>query len=448
LPSEVDVHAASITSPNDASPIGAAEFAALMARFEPFETRPRLAVAVSGGADSMALVLLARDWVAARGGGLTALTVDHRLRQAAAAEATQVGRWLAERGIAHGILVREDGDRAGGVQAAARQARYRLLEGWCRQAGVLHLLLGHHREDQAETLLLRLARGSGLDGLAGMASLAEHAVCRLLRPLLGIPRARLTTTLQAAGQGWIDDPSNRDAAYARVRIRDAAAALGDVGLGAERLAATAARLGRARAALEHGVSALLARAAMVHPAGFVRLDPAPLLAAAEETGLRALASVLAMVGGEAYPPRLERLERLYGELAAGLPGGGRTLAGCRILLRRGGILVCREPAAMARPVVAPPGTTVAWDNRFRLFLPPDAPSGLVLGALGEGAEMGPLALPAAVRAGLPALGDEKSVVCVPALGYVRGGVAASWLRSTTLLFRPTRPLSGAGFTVV
>jgi tRNA(Ile)-lysidine synthase len=442
------LHAVSPSSTSNPTPIGAAEFAALMAGFEPFEARPRLAVAVSGGADSMALVLLARDWAEARGGGLTALTVDHRLRPAAAAEAAQVGRWLAERGIVHRILAREDDHGPGGVQAAAREARYRLLEDWCRKAGVLHLLVGHHREDQAETLLLRLARGSGLDGLAGMAALVEHVACRLLRPMLGVARARLSVTLQAAGQGWIDDPSNRDTAYARVRIRQAEARLAEIGLGAERLAATAARLGRTRAALEHGVGALLAQAAMIHPAGFVRLDPRPLLAAPEQTGLRALAAVLAMVGGEAYPPRFERLERLYGELVQSLPGGGRTLGGCRILMRRGAILICREPAAMAPPVAAPPGATVAWDNRFGLFLPPDAPPGLVLGALGGVAVPGNLALPAAVRAGLPALGDEKSVVCVPALGYVRGGVAAGWLRSTTLLFRPTRPLSGAGFTVV
>jgi tRNA(Ile)-lysidine synthase len=155
-----------------------------------------------------------------------------------------------------------------------------------------------------------------------------------------------------------------------------------------------------------------------------------------------------MVGAKAYPPRLERLERLYGDLTRRLPGGGRTLGGCRILMRRGGILVCREPAAMAPPVAARPGMTVVWDNRFRLFLPPDAPSGLVLGALSGPAVAGPVALPAAVCAGLPRLGDAQSVVCVPALGYVRAGAAAGWLRSMTLRFRPTRPATGAGFTVV
>lgn len=430
-----------------AAPLGAAEFARLMAPFEPFEARPRLAVAVSGGADSMALTLLAHGWAEAWGGSIIALTVDHRLREGAAAEAAQVRQWLAQRGIAHHILVRDESLPRHNLQAAARAARYRLLEGWCGSEGVLHLLVAHHREDQAETLLLRLARGSGLDGLAGMAGLAEHAPCRVLRPLLGVARQRLVATLKAAGQGWIEDPSNRNPAYARVRLRAGEAARDAAGLGAQQLAATAARLARARSALERDVAALLAEAAMLHPAGFVRLDPSPLLAAPEEVGLRALAGVLALVGGASYPPRLERLERLYRQVSAGL-GSGRTLGGCRILPRRGGLLICREPAAMAPPVAACPGGIVAWDGRFRLQLPSSAPPGLRLGALGGAAVAAAKPLPAAVRAGLPALSDEKSVVAVPALGYVRGGFDAGWLAPRGLLFRPVRALSGAGFTVV
>ncbi len=427
--------------------LGAAEFAALMARLGPFEHRPRLAVAVSGGADSMALTVLATEWAAAVGGTLTALTVDHRLRPAAAEEAAQVAAWLGARGIAHAILRREGPPPARSLQAAARGARYRLLEAWCAGAGVLHLLVAHNREDQAETLLLRLARGSGLDGLAGMAPVAEHAGCRLLRPLLDVPRARLTATLRAAGQGWIEDPSNLDPAYLRVRLRQAQALLADAGLRSQRLAATAARLGRARAALEAGVAALLAQAALIHPAGFVRLDPVLLRAAPEEIGLRALAAVLALVGGAAYPPRLERLERLYRELPAAT-GGGRTLGGCRILPQGGGLLVCREPAAVAPPVPALRGGEIHWDGRFSLYTPPSAPDGLSLGALGTARlDAAPL-LPAAVRAGLAALSDDRSVAAVPALGYVREGFDGRWLAAARLSFRPSRPLSGPGFTVV
>jgi tRNA(Ile)-lysidine synthase len=428
-------------------PVSAAEFASLMAPLGPFEPSPRLAVAVSGGADSMALTLLAHGWAEARSGAIVALTVDHRLRPAAPREAARVGAWLQRRGIVHRILVREGALPEHSVQAGARAARYRLLHGWCGVEGVLHLLVAHHREDQAETLLLRMARGSGLNGLAGMAEIVDDAHCRRLRPLLGIGRQRLTATLKALGQDWIEDPSNQDTAHARVRMRHAERALAELGLDAERVAGTAWRLGRARAALEGAVATLLSRAAFIHPAGFARLDLESLQRAPQEVALRALSGVLASVGGGEYPPRLQRLERLFGELPQGL-GGGRTLGGCRILPRGGSFLVCRELSAVAPPIAATPGAMTAWDGRFRLHLPAGAPDGLTLGALGGASVDARAVVPAAARGSLPALHDERSVVAVPALGYRRAPADAPWIDATTLLFRPTRPLSGAGFTVV
>jgi len=164
--------AASASVPG-AAPLDASGFARLMASLGPFESAPRIAVAVSGGADSLALALLAADWAAAQGGKAVALTVDHGLRPEAAAEARQVRRWLADCGISHFILAWR-GPRSGAdVQAAARAARYRLMGEWCARRGILHLLLAHHRDDQAETVLLRLARGSGLEGLAAMAPVSE-----------------------------------------------------------------------------------------------------------------------------------------------------------------------------------------------------------------------------------------------------------------------------------
>jgi tRNA(Ile)-lysidine synthase len=427
------------------APLQAADFAALIGAFAPFEPAPRLAVAVSGGADSMALTLLAQAWAEAHGGAVAALTVDHGLRPEAAAEAAQVGTWLAARGIEHRILTWHGPRPAHGIQAAAREARYRLLEEWCAEAGVLHLLLAHHREDQAETVLLRLARGSGLDGLAGMSATVERPACRVLRPLLPVPRARLVATLQAAGQGWIEDLSNHDRRFARARLRQRMAPLAEAGVAVEQLAAAAARLGRARAALEAEVAVLLARCAAVHPAGFARFDAAALAAAPAEVGLRALAALLLVVGGATYAPRGVRLERLHRRLHEGL-GGGTTLGGCRILPRRGGVLVCREPAAMAAPVAAPAGSTVTWDGRFRLRLLAGAPAGLNLGASGAaGPEIETGRLPPPVRAVMPVLRDDKRDVKVsPVLGYGRSGLASAGI----LLFRPRRPLTGAGFTVV
>jgi tRNA(Ile)-lysidine synthase len=430
-----------------AAPLDAAEFAALMARFAPFEVQPDLAVAVSGGADSMALALLADGWARARGGAVTALTVDHRLRPDSAAEAAQVAAWLGARGIAHRILVRDGPPPAGDVQAAARSARYRLLEGWCERAQIVHLLTAHHREDQAETLLLRLARGSGLDGLAGISAVTEHAACRVLRPLLPVARARLAATLAARGQAWLDDPSNRDPTYARARLRRSAALLAGEGLTPERLADTAARLGRARAALESEVAVLLARAVWLSPAGLAWLDAAGLVAAADETALRALAAVLACIAGAPYPPRLDGVERLLAEIRGGLERG-RTLGGCLVMPRRGSVLVCREPEAVAPPVAAAPGGSLSWDGRFALRLPATAPAGLTLGALGrDRIGMCVLGVPGAARPTLPALRDREGVVAVPQLGFFRDAAAARGLAGGSLRFRPSRPLIQAGFAV-
>jgi len=253
-----------------ALPVTRDEFAQLMIRFAPYEARPRVAVAVSGGADSLALALLAADWAGAAGGVATAVTVDHRLRPESGAEAAQVAAWLGRLGIAHAILPRTGPALAGDIQAEARAARYHLLEQWCASNGVLHLLTAHHLEDQGETLLLRLARGSGLYGLAGMPALAERAQCRILRPFLEVPKARLGATLAARGQDWIRDPSNRDPAFARVRLRQAEEILAAEGLGARRLAGTAQRLGQARHAFEPAVTRLLASGAWLHPAALRR----------------------------------------------------------------------------------------------------------------------------------------------------------------------------------
>src|SRR5262249_20564479 len=199
-------------SDNSQRGLRAIEFDRLMKAVGPFELRPHLAVALSGGRDSMALALLVAAWAERRGGRITAITVDHGLRPEAAAEAHQVGRSLRTRGIAHRILRWRPpaGALPGGLQAAARAARYELLCGWCRRHGVLHLALAHQQEDQAETLLLRLARGSGLDGLAAMAPVAERASVRLIRPLLPIARVRLRATPAPPPPARIDHPPTHD----------------------------------------------------------------------------------------------------------------------------------------------------------------------------------------------------------------------------------------------
>jgi tRNA(Ile)-lysidine synthase len=423
----------------------------------PFEPRPHLAVAVSGGADSLALAFLADAWARSRGGVVTALTVDHRLRPESAAEARRVGRWLGARRIAHRVL-RWDGDgpvprRA--LQARARMARYRLLEAWCARAGVLHLMIAHHRDDQAETFLLRLGQGSGLMGLAAMAAVRELDSVRLLRPLLGMSRAGLEAVLVAEGQDWVHDPSNLDTAYARVRLRALMPELAAEGLDVPHMADLAGRFAAVRAALDGRMAARLAHAALPHPAGFVRLDRAVLAACGPWEGERVLARALGAVGGGGYPPRGERLERLYRNVTADA-FRGRTLAGCRVLPGSGGsdLLVCREAAAAAPPVPAASGLN-RWDGRFVLRLTlarrrarGGGAQGLRIGALGRTgwatarrdrpecvATAAARAIPASARAVLPAVFDRRGLLAVPHLGYRRSGRGTA-----TLLDAECRPL--------
>ncbi len=407
------------------APLSSDEFSALMARLGPFESRPRLVVGVSGGSDSIALALLAADWAKNQGGESLALTVDHGLRPGSAVEAATVSGWMTAHGIRHATLTWEGEKPRADLQAAARAARYTLLEGFCRAEGVLHLLLAHHQDDQAETLLLRLGRGSGADGLAAMAALQPMRWGRLLRPLLDIPRGRLAATLTAMEQDWIEDPSNGNSVFARVRLRNLLPDLAAEGLTPRRLSATAARMGRVRSALDQATAEAAARWVVMHPAGFARCSAKAFSDLAEEIGLRLLARLILAVGGGVHVPRLERLERLYGELRSGLVGA-RTLGGCRMLNVAGDMLVCREPARVAPPVELIPGRCVMWDGRFLAEVAKDALPGLFLGAMGgrsskiiaEAARHGTLMrLPGCVRPTLPSIINEDGVSAVPHLGY-------------------------------
>lgn len=439
----------------EAAPLSADGFARLMAALGPFEAHPHLAVAVSGGADSLALLLLADDWARRRGGGATGLTVDHGLRPESAAEARRIGTWLAGRAIPHVVLPWQGDKPASGLQAAARQARYDLLAGWCRRSGVLHLAVAHHLEDQAETVLLRLGHGSGLAGLAGMAAVVERPEVRVLRPLLGVSRESLRRTLRDRGQEWIEDPSNQNAAFARVRLRAAMPLLAAYGLSAPRLASTARSLGQARVAFEGSLATLLAEAVFLHPAGFALVDGAALTAAAPELARWALGRLLMVIGGTAYPPRGDRLARLHEALRGSAAGAlAATLGGCRLLPWRGRLLIVREARRPGPAVAATPGGSMLWDGRYAVEFSArlDPRQGLCLGVLGcdgwrDAVEHAPeikrRPLPAAVRPVLPALRDRHGVLGVPHLGYWRDEAAPALLAS--LRFAPRNSLAGPGF---
>jgi tRNA(Ile)-lysidine synthase len=385
----------------DATPLTETGFAALLDPLGPFEPAPRLAVAVSGGADSLALALLANAWARRRGGDVLALIVDHGLRPESGAEAALTAGRLAGRGIASRLLPLA-GLRPGPALAArARAARYAALEQATAEAGRIHLLLGHHAADQAETLAMRMLAGSLAAGRAAMPAITESARVRLLRPLLRVPPARLRATLRAAGLAWVEDPSNANPAAQRSRLRALRRDRDGIGPATRAAVEAAAASGAARAWEERGLAAVLAARARLHPEGIAVLAPGPWPPAA-------FAALLRTIAGAEWPPPPDRVAALAARPRPGTLGGARLLpAGRR---GPGGWLLIREAAAMAPAVPAADGAF--WDGRFRLRTPAAPPPGLRLGPLGSAmaARLGRMAAwPAAALATLPALWAPPSI---------------------------------------
>jgi len=338
-----------------------------------------------------------------------------------------------------------------GIQEAARVARYRLLAGWCREQGCLHLLAGHHRDDQIETHLIRRQARSGADGLAGMSAVRELSDCRVLRPLLGFTRDRLVAFLQVEDQPFLNDPSNLDPGFERSHYRRGEAPMVG-GARAVDLAAKICALGETRASREHNVSALLARCVSVHPAGFAVLDPSVVSSASDELAERLLSAIAMTIGGLVYSPRRERMARLRDVLVSS-GARGHTLGGCRFVRWRGRVLVFRELGQAAQPMRLTAGETKIWDRRFQITMPLNASSALTIGYLGGAAVARLRGLALQHRAGspprlllptFPVVWDEEGVAAVPQLGYRRENIGVV----PQVVFRPINPLTRAGFAVV
>lgn len=406
-----------------------AQFDALL---EKLTLGSRAAVAVSGGRDSTALMhLLAASSVPFE--DLTILTVDHRLRAASSHEAAQVAEMAQRLNLNHVTLAWSGEKPKSGIQEAARHARYELMTDWCRSRGVHDLYLAHTEDDQAETILMRLVRGSGVDGLAAMSPVTERGGVRLLRPLLGVSREALTSFLQERSICWIDDPSNEDVGYARVRMRTLLADLHTQGLTRDRLARTAEHMSRAREALAHYAQILWNEIVTVHETGYVTIECAALKDSPDEIGLRVLSRALQMVGGQTYRPRFEKLASLFESISKGERVPGRTLAGCAMRDDEAGrMMIARELRAVV-PAATPvrPGQKIRWDNRFLVELAqsgvhsssekPDSLGGYSIRPLGENGwravrDQAQTKLPNEVRLALPSLWIDEEVEAVPHLG--------------------------------
>jgi len=391
---------------------------------------------VSGGGDSTALMWLMARWAKdlKRPPRLSILTVDHGYRAASAGEARQVTAWAAALGLEAHILTEKNAAKpAAGLQQKARNLRYRLLTEWCRKAGAEVLVTAHTREDQAETFLMRLARGSGILGLS---AIPPHGVTDgglvIARPLLEVGRDRLRATLKEAGQAWIEDPSNEDEQFERVKLRKMMPKLAEMGLTTHALARSAKRLARAAQPLIRQSQALLAIAVDLRPQGYAIVNLDKFSAEDDEIRILALQHLLKAMGGALDPPRLMALEQLDAWIGTG-SGQARTLAGCRIARRSKSLIIGREPGRIAgEPILLPETGAVIWDKRFAVQWtkrPSGAvilPSGLVSGV--DRARN----LPAFVQASLPAIVAEGRLVALPFSSQEPTGLSCRFLGSAPL----------------
>ena len=323
--------------------------------FADWKSAPAIVLAVSGGPDSIALMWLAARWrrALARGPRLVAVTVDHGLRPEAAREARDVKRLARALEVPHRTLRWTGTKPKTGLPAAARAARYRLLAQAARAHGATHILTAHTRDDQAETLLMRMLRGSGIAGLAAMTRVSEREGLWLARPLLDISKAQLIATLQKARIGFADDPTNRDVNYTRPRLRALMPALAEEGGDSKNLARLASRLARANAALEvlaDGAERYLALRDRNDAARF-GFDAAAFAGLAEEIRLRLLKRAIDRVGheGQAELGKLEALLAVLDQaIAVGQPRLKLTLAGALVSLIGGRIHVDQAPPRRGR----------------------------------------------------------------------------------------------------
>jgi tRNA(Ile)-lysidine synthase len=324
----------------------------LVTLFAPLAEARRIALAVSGGADSLALLDAIDRWQRRKGGPeVVVLTVDHRLRPGSGEAAVRVRDVAVGRGLAAQVLIREGDAPEADIEAEARRARYRLLFDACCRLGATHLVTAHHRDDIAETFLMRLKRGAGIFGLAAMRPAVDVGGVMLVRPFLSVSRARLAATTAAAGWMPIDDPMNADPRFARTAARRL---LAEGGLDAKVVAAVASRIADLADVVDAAATKFIAEAVTSDEYAIAWLDVRRFADAEDEVRARVLVRLLIAVGGDDYPPRSERLSGLLSAMSseAGVGRFKRTLSGVVVERRGGRFAVYREAGRAGPPSAA------------------------------------------------------------------------------------------------
>ena len=382
----------------------------------------RIGLAVSGGGDSLALMHMAARLIAPQ--RLLVASVDHGLREGAKAEIALAAQQATDLCLPHRTL-RWQWDRKGNLQAAARVGRWAKLVDWAHRNDIRTVFLGHTQDDQVETLLMRLARGSGVDGLTAMARADFRDGLRVVRPLLDISRADLRDWLRAEGIAWSDDPSNDDPNFDRVRARKMFAQLETLGLTRKRVLQTIDHMQAAHRSLQKAAHAF-ARTYLRQDTGDLIFAPDALKLEKEDAPRRVMAAAIQWIGGHQYRPRFEKMLEAVAQVAS---GRAVTLGGCFLIpVPGGGMRMGREAAATAPPEEATrrsEDSGVMWDRRW--FVDGPLRAGLTIRALGDDVRQCPdwraVDLPRTSLMASPSVWDGQELLAAPVAGHGRGWTA-------------------------
>lgn len=385
----------------------------------------RLGVAVSGGSDSMAVLHLLARAAPRAGWALHAATVDHRLRPESAEEAAFVGRFCHQLGVPHDVLVWDHGDIAGNLMQAASKARYALMADWARGTGIDQIVLGHTADDQAETFLMGLTRAAGLDGLSGMQRAFLVKTVDFRRPFLSVTRAALRAYLTRHDVPWVDDPSNDNERFSRVKARRALRALRPLGITVDRLSCVVHHLSMAQGVVRNAV-ATTAKGIVTETAGALNMQRSDFRMCDPEVQRRLLIAMVRWIGGARHVPREARIIALGRALDLGKDA---TLGGVRFRWKGDTCTVLREARACEGPVPA----GCLWDGRWR-----------VTGATGEIRALGAeglrhcpdwrrTGLPRQVLEVTPGLWEGERLVAAPVAGLGPGAATCAPSFHDTLL---------------
>ena len=289
----------------------------------------KVVVAVSGGSDSMALTILTHNWAIKNGIELTALTVDHNLRKESKSEAETVHKWCEKYGIKHQILTYTGPIPTSNIEAVAREYRYKLLTDFMKKNSINYLFIAHNQDEQCETFFLNLSRGSGVYGLCGMPVISERLGVKIVRPMLIFTKSEIKDFLNSISQEWIEDPSNHDTKYKRVRIRNLKELINSLGLSNDRLNDTMKNMERVRNSIEFFVSECIKNSVISNNSKLI-VDRDEFLYYPAEIALRTLAKLIKDFSNSEYPPRFESLENLYLKIKDSKLDKGITLSKTKI----------------------------------------------------------------------------------------------------------------------